>query len=464
MPVQEQNRAASELTSRADAILAELRDPARTFTLDEINTRADEVKGLKLRAQLAAGFTPENEINDQGGDTHTRRAAPDAARIPENLDENGVSRRRATAFMQRQSELRHAISEEFGGMDAFILQMSYRGKEPFTTGQQRVLQELEKFQKRTIVGTTNDASKAEVLLPIDQVESIFQVGNVEEGIVSLARRYVMSAREIRIPFVKQSNGNVTRPMAGIANVSYHTEAQEKEQREPTFDQRVMNAYKVAAYAELGDEILVDDMTGQLQSTVSSLVGGQILNFLNEQATIDGTGTSQIMGAFHANNPSLYKVTRATQNRFKFADALEMLARHVLGPKSRWYMHSSVLPDLMQLSASGTTLVTFLRDLQGKPSTQLFGIPVIFTDLLPALGAQSDVCLGNADFYAYALRTALTIESSRDYKFRNDVTALRMFARAGGIPIPDGTYSYKSVASAKSYEKSPFVTLDDVYAS
>lgn len=462
MAVKEKSRVGSEFKQKADNLRADLLNPEKEFTKDELIKLQDQINVLEQRAQVAAGFTADEEIEDQGGDTLLRRGAPDARSIPRDVDPNGVSRRRQSAFLTRQEELRESINDAFGGMDNFILQMSYRGKQKFTSDQDRVIAELEKFQTRTIVGTTGDASKAEVLLPLQQVESIFQVNNTQEGIISGARRYVLSGRTLRIPFLKQTNGHVTRPMAGIANVSYHTEGQEKELREVKFDQRVLEAFKVAAYAELGDEILVDDMTGQLQSTVSGSVGGQILNFLNEQATIDGAGTTEIMGAFHPNNPSLYKVTRQTQNRFKYDDAVEMLARHVLGPKSRWYMHSSVLPDLLKMTMGSNTLVTFVGDMKSSQNMQLFGIPIVMTDLLPSLGVQADVCLGNADFYAYALRTALTIETSREYKFRNDITALRMFSRAGGIPIPDGTYSYKSVASVKSYEKSPFVVLDDVY--
>jgi HK97 family phage major capsid protein len=471
MAVQQKRRDATEFEVRPQAIIDELRDPTKNFTVDEIHKRADEVKALKLRAQTLAGFTPEDEIDDQGGEDTLReqnllrRGTPEGRESPRDADQNGVSRRRQTAFQARQEELRQSITDAFGGMDSFMLAMSYKAEQPLDTRQQKVFDELMKFQKRTIVGTTGDASKAEVLLPLQQVESIFMVENAIEGIFSLARRYVMTGRSIRIPYLKQADGANTRPMAGIANVSYHNEGQEKELREPSYEQRVMEAYKVAAYAELGDEILVDDMTGQLQSSVSGSIGQQILNFGEEQATYDGRGEAndELLGAFHPNNPALYKVIREDANDFTFADAVEMLARHVYGSKSRWFMHTSVMPRLLRMNINGT-LVTFQKDISGRPGQQLLGIPVVYTDAAPVLGNQSDVSLGNPDFYASAFRTALTIESSRHFKFRNDITALRMFARMAGIPIPDGTYSYKAAASTKVYEKSPFVTLDDVYAS
>ena len=156
--------------------------------------------------------------------------------------------------------------------------------------------------------------------------------------------------------------------------------------------------------------------------------------------------------------------RDTQNDFKVEDVFNMYARHVIGPQSRWYIHPSVVPKMMSLTLNGTTLVTFIQSLNNTPQMQLLGIPVVVTPLVALLGSQGDVCLGNGAFYAMALRQALTVESSIHYKFRNDVTAYRFFARAGGIPIPTSTYSYKSVASVKEYAVSPFVVLDDVYAS
>jgi hypothetical protein len=59
------------------------------------------------------------------------------------------------------------------------------------------------------------------------------------------------------------------------------------------------------------------------------------------------------------------------------------------------------------------------------------------------------------------RREITMESSIHYKFRNDVTAYRFFARAGGLPIPTSKYSFTgNGTNTKTYEFSPFVRLGD----
>jgi HK97 family phage major capsid protein len=126
---------------------------------------------------------------------------------------------------------------------------------------------------------------------------------------------------------------------------------------------------------------------------------------------------------------------------------------------------SALAQVMQMALSGTTLVTYLPNLNNNPmGANLLGYPIVVCDFLNALGSESDFALINPAFYALGLRQALTVESSIHYAFVDDVTTYRFVARAGGIPIPDGTYAYRSVASSKVNEHSPFVTLDDVVAS
>jgi HK97 family phage major capsid protein len=92
---------------------------------------------------------------------------------------------------------------------------------------------------------------------------------------------------------------------------------------------------------------------------------------------------------------------------------------------------------------------------------LLGYPIVISDFLPTLGVQGDLNLINPAFYAVALRQSLTVESSIHYDFVADVTTYRFFARGGGVPIPDGTYAYKTDGSGnKIDENSPFVTLGD----
>jgi len=453
MALAAKNRKANEFRAKADAVRAELMDETKTFTKDEIEARATEIAAWEQRAQIAAEFTPEAEIERQGGDELVKKAAPEADELE------------APNYAKRVKELAERVDREFGGPNALILALAKRSIEPLSTRQEKVIRAIRELQSRaTIVGTTSDASGGEFLLPLQQVASIFSVDVSVGGITDTATRYAVSGRTLRIPYLKQTDVANTRPYAGIANVTIVGEAGDKPEKEPSFAQRLLTVYKWAAYTEFGDEILADDLTGELAPTVQKAIGGQVMNVINENCTIDGTGSSMPLGAFNAANPGIFVVPRKTASTFTVTDAFAMYAHHVMGPRSRWYIHPSVLPQFMGLTLAGTTLVTWIQSLSAAPQMQLLGIPVVVTPLVALLGTQADVCLGNGDFYALAIRSALTVESSIHYKFKNDITAYRFFARAGGIPIPDGTFSYKSSGSVKEWEVSPFVALDDAVAS
>jgi hypothetical protein len=91
---------------------------------------------------------------------------------------------------------------------------------------------------------------------------------------------------------------------------------------------------------------------------------------------------------------------------------------------------------------------------------LMGVPIVFSHLVSVLGVAGDLGLIDPDQYAAVARRELTMESSIHYKFRNDVTAYRFFARAGGLPIPTSTYSFASGGVTKTFEFSGFVRLGD----
>ena len=407
---------------------------------------------LERRASVAAGFTPAEEIERQGGTGElVQRSAPETE-VKDGTDTG------------EYADAVKSVRKAFGGPNGYLLAVARRNSPDFAPWNERqnaAHRAMQAVQKRaTIIGDTSDASGGEFLLPLQQEQSIFSVDNVQPGLLERAQRFTVAGRTLRIPYLDQYDAAFTRPMAGIANVTIVGEGGEKPEKEPQFLQRLLTVYKWAAYSEIGDEVLADDMTGQLASTVIKSVGGQVMNAINESITIDGSGSSQPLGALHASNGALYTVNRDTSMQIKPADIFEMDARFVDGAGSFWLAHPSTKPQLYAMALSSGSMVTWITDLRSQPVPTLLGKPVIFTHLTSLLGVAGDLALINPAFYAVAMRQALTVESSIHYRFRNDITAYRFFARAGGIPIPTGTYSYKSSGSTKTYEVSPFVRLGD----
>lgn len=499
------DRQANEYRSRANALLQEILD-AKDLTLDDLKKKEDGAQVLLRKAQIAAGMTADEEVKRRGGDNHTaltRVGTPETRASDGELDLDGDVPDRIVTRMAdgrkrilkrgaaKQEFVRQLVEKNFDGTYDYVQALTNPNARAMCTKEQVeainkiiaitrgmvgpssdnkytefLIPGMQDIMTRTIVGTTGDASGASNLLPLQQVPEIFHYDIQQIGLLQSARRYTVNGRTLRIPIALQTGVANTRPNAGIANISIVGEASTKPTAEPAFGQQLLTVYKYAAISQFGDETLADDFTGDLQPVVTSLVGGQILNRINEDITISGTNTSMPMGALNTANPSLLTVTRQTANTVTTQDVFKMYSRHTHGPQSFWLCSRRVVEALFALvlpaGSTGTSILSFLPDLRGVPQMRILGIPVFVTDLLQvSLGTQGDFNLVNPEFYALAMRRELTIESSIHAAFSQDVTTYRMLARAGGIAIPDGTYAYASSGTSSGVKvdpHSPFTQL------
>jgi HK97 family phage major capsid protein len=448
-PLVSKNRHAAAFREQAHALRSNLMDSDKQYTPEEVERMTGEIRSLEMRAQSAAEFTPDAEITRQGGDDNLTRI------------DTSASRTEFRSMADATAEVRSVVAKSFPNIGAY-LRAATRG--PQNSAEAAALRQVDTMT-RTITGATNGG---EFLLPLTQVPEIFSVDNTQPGMFQLARRYNVPGRSLRIPYLIQDEGTsvLNRPMAGkIANVTIVGEGATKPTREPTFGQRLLTMFKYAAISQFGDELLGDDFTGELPGEVTAAVGGQVVNKINEDVTQDGGGTTEPVGALNAANTALLAVNRAVAGTFSAADAFAMYERHTHGPNSAWMVTRRGLSKLFALQTTNNTMVTWLANLRDKPQMLLLGLPVIVTDLLPTVGTKGDFALVNPDFYAMGLRQALTVESSIHVAFVQDVTTYRFVARAGGIPIPTGTFAYKVDGSGnKVDEHSPFVVLDVVASS
>lgn len=445
------NRAANEMREKARAVMAEISDTTRALTSEEFTAKKTEFDTLTARANMIDQITPEAEIARQGGDdipglrleSDTRADEPAVQTVQDQID-----------------GLRTRAKKAFGGVAGYA--RAVMGLNPNMTSTQQQLVKDAAELTRAIVGTASDASGGEYLLPLQQDNQLFRVDNAVDGLMQRARRYTAKGRTLRIPHVVQTDGNITRPLSSISQVGIIGEGSAKTVHTPVFGQRLLTVYKYAGITQAGDETIEDDFTGDLQPALVEMVGGEIMNEINDDVTLSGSGSSEPLAALHTSgNAALIKVTRTTSNRIKYADALNMYVKHTHGPRSFWMVGRAAFAEIPAFELSTGSGLVFMPGMANDPkSLKLLGYPIVISDLLPALGTESDFALINPDFYAFALRKALTVESSIHYAFNTDLTTWRFVARAGGIPIPDGTYAWKSVSSTKVNAHSPFVSLDN----
>lgn len=477
------NRKANDLRGRANAIMQEIMADDCKLDTVQLKAKAQEMADLNERANLIAGFTADEEIERQGG------AGDKVVQIAGSENENRAGKREDLGFeefplmrpMQEQiKEHANDVRRGFGSVRDFL--RVAQGRDPVDVSnpkraafQRKVLARNLELQKmvtggdstRAIVGTAGDVSGGSFLLPLTQVQSIFSLANVQQGLLQRARAFTVPGRSLRIPYLIQSDTNAStvlnRPMAGqIANIGIVGEAATKPQSTPQFGQRILNVLKYAAYTQVSDEMLMDDFTGELPQEFINAVGQQTLNAINEDMTISGsdsTGTTTPAGALLAGAAYNISVTRQTPGTITTQDLFTMYAEFTHGPNAVWLASRRTVQKLYALSLTSSSLVTFLRDLNGLPSMMILGYPVVLTDILNTVGTTGDIALVNPDFYAFALRQALTVEMSREFAFTQDVTTYRFVVRGGGIPINDGKYAYKYAGSAGVDEHAPFTYLN-----
>jgi HK97 family phage major capsid protein len=89
-----------------------------------------------------------------------------------------------------------------------------------------------------------------------------------------------------------------------------------------------------------------------------------------------------------------------------------------------------------------------------PAT-LMGYPIFFTENNPILGNVGDIVLADWSKYVIGDRQATTIDVSKHYRFRYDLTAWRAVHRVDGKPWLSAPLTYRDGVT----QVSPFVELD-----
>jgi HK97 family phage major capsid protein len=94
------------------------------------------------------------------------------------------------------------------------------------------------------------------------------------------------------------------------------------------------------------------------------------------------------------------------------------------------------------------------DITAAPNGRLMGIPIMTTDLVPALGTQGDAGLYDFSYYLVGDRGQIVVDWSKEYEFAKIQQAVRIYKRLDGTPWMDATFTPR-----KGDAKSPFVALN-----
>jgi HK97 family phage major capsid protein len=297
-------------------------------------------------------------------------------------------------------------------------------------------------------------------VPIEFAMRLLQLAVQQQIIRPRAFVLPMGARSIRLPMLDvttaQASG-VTAFLGGM-QVAWTEEAQSKPEYEPSFKQLELVAHELSAFTLASNQLLADNAIG-LDSFLSQLFS-RAIGWFSDYAFLQGAGAGKPVGLLNA--PATISVNRSAGNTFKVVDAVTMLSKLLTTSMGSaiWVCSQTVIPQLYQLAdAAGRNI--FLPNVQSfgglaqSPPSSLLGLPILFTEKLPALGTKGDVMLIDPSYYVIGDRMQLEVQSSIHFKFQNAQTAWRCIARLDGQPWLD---SYVTLADATS-TVSPFVVLN-----
>lgn len=264
----------------------------------------------------------------------------------------------------------------------------------------------------------------------------------------------MTRPTVKIPVLDQTSTTAGAPhWYGGMKVYWLEEATQKKESAPTFRQLLLTAFSMAAITYASDELLADSAIS-LQAFLQGPQGfvGAV-NWMEEYAFLRGTGAGQPLGVLNA-GCTISQPRTATSPVIQYTDLAAMYAHFMPGAKGVWYIHTAAREALLTLSGpSANPSYLWGNAISGEPNT-LLGMPVIWTEKLPAPGSAGDVLLADPAYYLVGDRQATTVDSTIYNRFEWDETTWRVVHRVGGAPWLSAPIYLADGTSAVS----PFVVL------
>lgn len=267
---------------------------------------------------------------------------------------------------------------------------------------------------------------------------------VLEHAVIRPRARLIPMDSLRVPYPSIDDTSHSSSVFGGVFGAWTEEAAALSVSQPSFGRIVLEAKKLTAYTEVPNELLADAVEALIQFIREMFP--MAVAFFEDVAFISGTGAGQPQGFL--NSPCvIVSAARAggAGTAVQYIDLAGMYAR--LLPQSLnsavWMCSPDVLPGLMTMvTASGIAPPLWLPNFSaadGYPGAgngdginyHLLGRPLIVSEKMPALSAQGCLALVDLGYYLLGDRQELQVATSEDYRFQNDLTAIRFIERLDG---------------------------------
>lgn len=291
------------------------------------------------------------------------------------------------------------------------------------------------------------------LVPEQFVNTLLEVMGETAIVRPRAYKQPMAGRSVRIPVLNQTTAPTAGDPAWFGGVHFHwtEEGGAKTETEPTFKEIELVAHELAGYTQASNTLMADSSQG-IDALLRRLFGAA-LAWQEDYWFLRGNGVGKPLGILSA--PALLTESRAGATSVSFDDLAQMIGKFLPSSFGRgvWLMHPTVLPKLVQITDAGSNAI-WVPNVAGPVPGTVFGMPVIFTEKVPALGTEGDVLLADLGYYVIGDRQNMSIDFSEHYAFINNVGTWRISERIDGQPWIDDAITLTDAST----QLSPFVAL------
>jgi len=364
----------------------------RTKSLEEIEARAQEVKGM-IETDPDVDITSLNiELSGlaEAKQNAQEKANPEARGFNPVTGANfeGGSVEAVTGDVYASKEYRNAFYKSLLGRE-------------MTGAEKRAFARAMEIEKRSDVYTTS--GNTPVLIPTTTLNEIISKARTQGGTISIARAFNMPSK-IAVPVATPSG-----------KASWNTEGSPVESEKPsiasvTFDaNEIIKVFSISAKVKA---MSIDAFEAYLADELNRCVVECIADSL-----INGTGTGEGMGVLNGvtwDETNTVEVTSGSAIGYKdVVNAVALLKRgYNMGAK--WVMNNATLYKTFYGMVDNNKRPIFLEDPKNDNIGKILGHEVVVDDYLE----DNVIIYGNFDYLGYNLVNGIAVEASTQSSFKS----------------------------------------------
>ena len=313
----------------------------------------------------------------------------------------------------------------------------------------------------TQAGTTTGG----FMVPVEYISRLLSVEGYE-GVTYPNRVSVIptAVRVVNLPLLDQTLSPTGLNSAFYGGVQLQVLAEDSapsDYTQPAFKQLSLTVQKRIAVTQVSNELLRMSPIS-VEGLINNLYRRASIAHIDANVLV-GSGSNEFYGI--VNNAATVSIKRTAAGKVNLADLASMWAafKPMAGsdnsPSVAWIMNPAAIGQL-PIAGSPNHLAFLMQGAQVPFSLSLFGIPILRSEALPALGQSGDVLLVDLAAYAVAIGQEVTVDASSHYGFTSDSTFYRLTWLAQGKPMITAPITLLDGVT----QVSPFVELSSTVAS